>query len=94
MKTSTYNYDAVGKLISKVVVDQWNDTETYTYTYDAAGNLTQEKLDSTWGGAYTTTYTYDADGNMIQSVYREVIEDGMIYQITTTMEYEWWYIEQ
>ena len=94
LKTSTYHYDAVGKLISKVVVDQWNDTETYTYTYDAAGNLTQEKLDSTWGGAYTTTYTYDADGNMIQSVYREVIEDGLIYQITTTMEYEWWYIEQ
>ena len=31
---------------------------------------------------------------MIQSVYREIIEDGLIYQITTTMEYEWWHIEQ
>ena len=74
--TSSYTYDAAGRLIDLVQEDGSNSIlEDYVYTYDAVGNVTSETLNGGTPTIYTydatnqlisdstTTYSYDANGN-------------------------------
>ncbi len=66
-KTTLYEYDEKGNMISETVARVVNGQEvnsTTTYTYDGRG----KKLSKANALGYTTTYVYDKNGNLIKEI--------------------------
>ena len=60
-KTTTYTYDALGRLTTETIEDSKNGDYTASYTYDGVGNRVQSIIDGV-----TTQYTYDENDRLTQ----------------------------
>lgn len=102
--TSTYSYDARGRLTGLDHAQWGSSLADYTWTYDAAGRLTQAtSVDGTSNYSYDATsqltaathsfqtnetYSYDANGNRTLTGYQTGTNNQLLNDGTHTYEYD------
>ncbi|MBP1732810.1 MAG: hypothetical protein H6Q55_3239 [Deltaproteobacteria bacterium] len=78
-KTTSYTYDAKGKLIQTISCDTFGCFDKKVYTYDSQENLIEEVLCYPSGDSfkYRVVHTYDSQGHRIQTTCQEAHGPGL-----------------
>jgi RHS repeat-associated protein len=77
----TYDYDAVGNILSLVDSSNTNNAKTSSYTYDDLNRLLSATITRVASGQteYTQKYTYDATGNILSGPLGNYVYAGVGY---------------